>query len=178
MTSPQQVGFAGPCSDYRTKFRVRTLHRYHIRPADACNPTRVTFFAFVVYLPSPASSPPPHLHRRVSKVLGVLRGECNTIQSVAEYLPALPRNTSDISVLPAQDNSSVYVHCTNIARAPLILVAQPTAHARCLRVLQFPAWFDNGTEHASPQGPTSHRTSSRKGFVYPGPSSASYTLLY
>ena len=110
------------------------------------------FFPFVGSFPSPASlpvsSPPPHLHRHVFNIFGTLRGECNTIQSVAEHLPALPSNISDISASLLKTNSSVYVHCKNIACTPLMLVAHPTVHMRRLQFLQFLVCPDNGTQRA------------------------------
>src|SRR5258706_1274770 len=75
------------------------------------------FFPSVGSFPSPASSPPPYLHRHIFKIFGTLRGECNTIQRLAEHLPALPSNTSDISVLPAQDQfvcvCALHEYCTH-----------------------------------------------------------------
>ncbi len=54
----------------------------------------------------------------------------------------------------------MYVHCPNIARALLMLVAQPTVHAQCLRFLQFLARSDDGTQRAK------HRQVC-KGYVHP-----------
>ena len=118
------------------------FHRYHTRPPDPCGPPHMAFFwgggGICGYLPSPAFSPPPHLHRRIFKVFGILRGECNMVQSVSDHLPASPEIHEIFPSSLLKTNSSVYVHCTNIARAPLIHVAQPTN-------LQF---LDDGTQHA------------------------------